>query len=234
MTKEWIISDTHFGHNNIERYQDRPKNWEDKIIEQWNFYVHSDDIIYHLGDFSLCNKESYKVFMEILPGRKILILGNHDKFSRSYYLNNGWVNVVDNLTLGNLIFTHAPLMKIPEGLYNIHGHLHGGESTMKRLNVTVENTGYSPINLDKIRNQLKNDIEKFSYRRGWGIRPSYGVGNNSISIDSTLVEYALSQDEDEWIIECQTFPGIITIGDNKHEAIDNFKEAIISYLKECR
>jgi calcineurin-like phosphoesterase family protein len=48
----WIISDTHFGHNNIINYCDRPfsnvKEMNEAIIDNWNSVVKQNDLVYHL------------------------------------------------------------------------------------------------------------------------------------------------------------------------------------------
>ena len=52
----WIISDTHFFHENIRRYCNRPENWQELIIKNWNDLVSPDETILHLGDFALATK----------------------------------------------------------------------------------------------------------------------------------------------------------------------------------
>jgi calcineurin-like phosphoesterase family protein len=49
----WIISDTHFFHENIGRYCDRPDGWQDTIIENWNRMIQPEEIVFHLGDLAL-------------------------------------------------------------------------------------------------------------------------------------------------------------------------------------
>lgn len=80
----WIVSDTHFHHFNINKYEpsrleamskagfDDPDEF---LIHQWNSVVKSGDLVLHLGDFS--TKKGFEVIHN-LNGRIILILGNHD------------------------------------------------------------------------------------------------------------------------------------------------------------
>ena len=80
----WLISDTHFYHQNINKYEpsrfvsmksdwfDDPDEW---LIHNWNSTVGEDDLVLHLGDFA------FKKATDVLPmlnGRIILVLGNHD------------------------------------------------------------------------------------------------------------------------------------------------------------
>lgn len=53
--KVFIIADTHFYHENIIKYCDRPFEnasiMNDIMIEKWNSVVGKSDIVIHLGDF---------------------------------------------------------------------------------------------------------------------------------------------------------------------------------------
>lgn len=79
----WIISDTHFFHENIGRYCSRPENWQELIITNWNDLVSPDETVLHLGDFALGNKTNFDLLTGMLKGRLFLIQGNHDRISKS-------------------------------------------------------------------------------------------------------------------------------------------------------
>ena len=55
--RTWITSDTHFFHNRIIQYEDRPfanaMEMNEQMIERWNSVVRKDDLVYHLGDVML-------------------------------------------------------------------------------------------------------------------------------------------------------------------------------------
>lgn len=65
----WLISDTHFNHANILKFTDsrtglpvRPgfesvDHMNEHMIERWNSVVKPGDIVYHLGDVVMGNKE---------------------------------------------------------------------------------------------------------------------------------------------------------------------------------
>jgi len=57
MSEIYIISDCHFGHDNIRKYTNRPFNSVEEmnqvLVNNWNMVVNEDDVVYHLGDFSL-------------------------------------------------------------------------------------------------------------------------------------------------------------------------------------
>ena len=79
----YAISDLHLSYNT-----DKPmdifgwKNYENKIKENWNSKVKESDLVILGGDFSwsMDLKDTYKdfEFLHKLPGKKILIKGNHD------------------------------------------------------------------------------------------------------------------------------------------------------------
>lgn len=79
----FFTSDTHFSHNNIIRYCDRPfadtDHMDEEIIRRWNETVGPDDIVYHLGDIALGPIEKSLAKVARLNGHKIAVLGNHDR-----------------------------------------------------------------------------------------------------------------------------------------------------------
>lgn len=81
--KTYFISDTHFYHNNIIKYDNRPfKSVEEMnktLIKNWNNTVTPKDHIYILGDFSWGSESDTEKILEQLQGHKHLIIGNHDK-----------------------------------------------------------------------------------------------------------------------------------------------------------
>lgn len=82
--KVFFVSDLHIGHHKIIGYDDRPytsddEMWED-IKTKWNAKVGEDDTVFILGDFIWkCSKSKCKDICSQLNGKKVLILGNHDR-----------------------------------------------------------------------------------------------------------------------------------------------------------
>ena len=56
-SKVFFTSDTHFYHENIIRFCNRPfkdvEMMNETIIANWNNTIGQDDIVFHLGDFCL-------------------------------------------------------------------------------------------------------------------------------------------------------------------------------------
>lgn len=74
--KIYVISDNHFYHSNIIKYQRTEFNdvikMNEYIINQHNSIVNNDDIVIFLGDFSF-KKSSIKNLLEQMKGHKIYI-----------------------------------------------------------------------------------------------------------------------------------------------------------------
>jgi len=130
--KTWIISDTHFGHNQLVYLGHRPEDYENLLLDNLSI-VGINDIIYHLGDFSFYNHAYWqeKFFSHCVAKKKILILGNHDKQTKSWYYNHGWDHVCDEVTIlaygKKIILSHVPLVydKVHKSdVVNVHGHIH--------------------------------------------------------------------------------------------------------------
>jgi calcineurin-like phosphoesterase family protein len=154
----FLIADLHLGHKNILKYENRPfanLQEQDKVITfNWNKVVKKEYEVYVLGDISFYPKEKTKEILSQLNGRKILVMGNHDKcHSLKYWFDVGF-EIVSRypicLTEYNLWLSHEPMYMDNGTVYgNIYGHVHskGTENC-----VSVEMINYTPIRLDKIIN----------------------------------------------------------------------------------
>lgn len=122
--KFFLIADTHFNHQNIATYCQRPANFTELIIKNWNLRVKPEDTVIHLGDVQIGKKSEW--IMPNLPGRKVLIRGNHDRSqSVSWWMEQGFDFACDAMQFRNCWLTHEPATALPVGAdYNIHGHLH--------------------------------------------------------------------------------------------------------------
>ncbi len=149
----FITADHHFHHKNIIEYCGRPfktvEEMDRVMMEKWNNKVSKDDLVIHLGDFVLGTKEKVKETREKLNGTIILIKGNHDRVS------DGFIIVEDSIRIGNLVFSHRPILKneIPKECVNVHGHIHEKES-FSGINVSVEKTDYEPILLEELEKKI--------------------------------------------------------------------------------
>ena len=160
----YLIADTHFNHANIATYCDRPKDFTQILWRNWTRIVKAEDTLIHLGDVGIGNWRLFGV--EQLPGRKILIRGNHDRqHSNSWWMAHGFSFACDGLRFRNCWLTHEPDTSRASGCeLNIHGHLHNiwhgfnnGDAVphlrqpWQRL-FAVEYTKYEPVEFDKFVN----------------------------------------------------------------------------------
>ena len=79
--------------------------------------------------------DDLKPIIKALNGEKILIPGNHEvrslESNRHFYNLAGFTNVeqdIPHMVIGKLILSHEPVDFIPDGYFNIHGHVHQGPS----------------------------------------------------------------------------------------------------------
>lgn len=131
--KIWIISDTHFNHLKLLRLEERPENFNELIVRNWNKQVKPEDLVIHLGDVILGRDSELPDFLKRLNGTKILTRGNHDKKTQLWYMQRGFSFVCDYFIYRNVAFAHTPLTPIPHRALKhqseevdlcIHGHFH--------------------------------------------------------------------------------------------------------------
>lgn len=165
MTDIWFTSDTHFCHDNIIKYCNRPykdsKEMNEALIHNWNSVVKPGDKVYHLGDVVM-GQDHRRQFPDIiskLQGKKRLVVGNHDDVKwlsqGNWFQKVGLWRIFDDY---NFICTHVPLHPGSlagrlrnEGGWNVHGHIHDQPSPEGNyLCICVEQTDYRPVHLEEI------------------------------------------------------------------------------------
>ena len=177
----WVISDTHFRHANILKFTDGATGklvrgdrladvdeMDEHMIQQWNSVVKKGDLVYHLGDVVIGDKEWFKSNWSRLNGSKRLIVGNHDDIK--FLAGGGFFAKVQMWRMFpefGLMFSHVPLhsssllrhvdktKNYPDGctaLLNVHGHIHQNPSPEGPYrNVSVEHIDYTPVNIEDLR-----------------------------------------------------------------------------------
>ncbi len=168
MPQVFLISDMHFGHPNIMKYENRPfasvDEMDNVIIENWNKTVCKDDKVFILGDVSFYNKEKTKSIIEKLNGYKTLIIGNHDKDrSLTWWRETGFNEVYQYPIIYNefYILSHEPVYLNENMPYaNIHGHIHHLKYADKQFfNVSVECIDYTPVSFEKVKESILGKCE---------------------------------------------------------------------------
>lgn len=139
----------------------RPTGYESRIFKSM-MSVGYDDALIHLGDVCIGkDEEMHERYIEPLQCKKILVRGNHDKKSDSWYYDHGWDFVCDEFVLHKygykIVFSHIPLplTNIDVGIVNVHGHLHNMEHRNAELTkfhrlISLEKHGYEVQSLQKV------------------------------------------------------------------------------------
>lgn len=121
--------------------------------------------MFHLGDFALGRKANFEQLTSVLNGRLILIRGNHDRLSRTYYEAHGVTLFAEPLQIEyrdqlQLVFSRHPIVPLPEDVINLHGHIHnsppppeGSNLGTHHINICVEVRDYRPWRLQDVLNQ---------------------------------------------------------------------------------
>jgi calcineurin-like phosphoesterase family protein len=132
------------------------------IIQNWRDTVGEHDIIWHLGDVALCkmkDKDTLSALIHSLPGHKNLILGNHDHSDINRWREIGFAEIYPYPVIVDkwFILSHDYVFMNDKLPYcNIHGHIHDRTISGKcYVNVSVEQIGYKPIDLDEL---MKNKM----------------------------------------------------------------------------
>lgn len=162
--KIFAISDLHLSVNNPKPMDIFGPTWEnyvDKIFEDWKNRVSQDDIVLMAGDFSWAMKleETDKDFalLENLPGKKVLIRGNHDYWWKSisavrnvlpknfYAIQNDAIKFDDFIICGtrlwNLPDANKPLSAEDDKIY---------KRELLRLEMTLQSAQKLQTNQEKI------------------------------------------------------------------------------------
>ena len=156
--KTWFTADTHFGHNNIIKYSERPfkslKIMNDTLIRNWNNRVDKDDLVVFLGDF--CFKEladiNFKTYLNHLNGHVCFIRGNHDNNNS---LNTPIHSAIINIGKTEAYCVHDPVEYSSSYPINLVGHVHQYWKLKKIyhsyiINVGVDVWKYSPVDINEI------------------------------------------------------------------------------------
>lgn len=153
------------------------------IVANWNNLVGKDDTVYHLGDVAFATPDRIKHILENLNGRKILIIGNHDR-NANRMVEYGFAEVhqsikqleLSNGTLVNLSHypyrgsTTDPYHEVKFDTKNIDddgrnlicGHVHiawdskPGKYKNWMINVGVDVQDFKPVSEDELIQLINN------------------------------------------------------------------------------
>jgi len=176
----WFTSDHHFGHANVIRYCNRPwatvEEMDEALVQKWNSVVGKNDLVYHLGDFTLLGYNKFKEYVKRLSGIIRIVPGSHDarwlvpwrsNMHRPPISANGCeVEATDSLLTLEIedgkseypqvvVLCHYAMRvwdRSHYGSIHLYGHSHGQLPGIGRsLDVGVDCWDYTPISLQQVR-----------------------------------------------------------------------------------
>jgi len=156
----WVTSDNHFSHGGIIRLCQRPfvdvGEMNFMMVRYWNEVVGKEDVVYHLGDFTLSGKKVAKHFIQQLNG-KIKILGmpwHHDR---------RWIEYAPDMRSrsGYTVEVLPPMVVLQEFGTTFHlSHYpladHGNYISQQQrvMDAGVDCTKFTPIDLESVVSKL--------------------------------------------------------------------------------
>lgn len=184
----FFTSDTHFGHDNIIGFCNRPfknvQEMDEELIRRWNEKVGPDDYVFHLGDFCFKGSQYWDRIIKRLNGHIFLILGNHDmkNLKDGVMYKFAWVGQQAYITIAgrSVYLNHFPFLcyggsyrNLASVVYALHGHTHFSPRNeqgkdINRLewcfpsqyDVGVDANDFAPISFDEIDIKIQEQIAK--------------------------------------------------------------------------
>lgn len=160
----YFTADTHFYHENIIKYCDRPFHTIEEMnyvmVDNWNKTVKQSDDVYILGDLAFARPEQVNDLLKSLNGRKYLIKGNHDSFLKESKFDKSlfqWIK--DYYVLRNdnkkYVLFHYPIHEWDgayHGSIHLYGHIHNTYTPdlKNAYNVGVDMCKFRPISIEEI------------------------------------------------------------------------------------
>jgi calcineurin-like phosphoesterase family protein len=176
----WFISDLHFYHRNVIKYDNRPfkdlTEMHEELIKRWNKKVKKGDTVFVLGDFIFRGPKQGKEIVDQLNGRKIFVKGNHDPSARKL-LAMGFDDVLENeaikLPNGMYVYvSHFPYYGFEDQRYQhkrihddgqsilLHGHVHTAwKVNGRQINVGCMHYDYAPVHVNEIIKMIDKVLE---------------------------------------------------------------------------
>jgi calcineurin-like phosphoesterase family protein len=164
----WFTSDTHWGHANILKYDNRPfasiEEHDEALVANWNRVVRPGDVVYHLGDVAWYHQViNVEVLLGRLHGTKILILGNHDE--KTVKRATGWAKVTPYHEISvngqKIVLFHYRMVvwnRSHHGSWALHGHSHGTlpvNLQARTFDVGTMCWNYHPISYEQVAEEMQ-------------------------------------------------------------------------------
>ena len=172
----WITADLHLGHATILQYDRRPWDNIDKhdnaLIGNIKKLVSPEDTLIINGDLCIFGSDQahrIRAFVDRIPGKKILVYGNHDHLHPMKYIEMGFSLATTALVLpGNVLMAHDPAWAEtwPVDQPMLCGHVHGLFRCLRNVvNVGVDVREYRPVLLSDMIEEAKISMKMYEDSR---------------------------------------------------------------------
>lgn len=180
MSKIFVTSDTHFGHDREFIWKARGFNSVEEMnetyISRWNEVVSPTDEVYILGDLILGDKSNIE-YLKRLNGYIHIALGNHDTPNRQKMyaalpnvVEMAWAIKLD-YKKHHFLMSHFPMLtgnlekeSLKQMTLNLYGHTHQTSNFYNDMpflyHVGVDSHNGYPVLLDNIIEEMYQKVEE--------------------------------------------------------------------------
>lgn len=175
-TRKFYSADFHLGHHGILKHCaatrpfDTVEDMDASIVRRINDRVSATDILYIVGDFALSGDVEYvRHLFHAIPGRKRLVLGNHDVDSkgriRKDLVDLPWdrppTHALETTDEGCRLYLHHYACRtwhaVHRGSYHLYGHSHGSLPPLGRsrdVGIDCADANLAPLTFREIKESL--------------------------------------------------------------------------------
>lgn len=170
--KTLFTSDSHFGHENIIKYCNRPfKNtheMDEAMITNWNSVVSDGDTVYHLGDFAFGSGVTIEYAHSCykrLNGNIEFVEGNHEELLKKVLADRGQLGrltkyrevKVQNQKIVLFHYGMRTWQHDLRGVWHLYGHSHAGLKPYgKSCDIGVDCWDFTPVSFEKLKLFMDN------------------------------------------------------------------------------
>ena len=156
MSRLFVISDHHFGHANLLRFEREHRQGatieehDDWLVARHNERVRTRDTVIFLGDV-VFREDRLESHVARMNGHQYLVMGNHDRLPADVYLRY-FERVQAMRQYPGVVLSHVPLHEssLERWGHNLHGHIHGNPSPPgPYTNCCVEQCGGVPRTVEE-------------------------------------------------------------------------------------
>lgn len=172
--KTFFTADTHFDDEYAIQYFNRPfesvSEMNAVMVEKWNNVVTENDMVYHLGDFTLDDIGHFTKWVSQLNGNIKILPGSHDDPWLKDFVASEKVQVMaplvsvefQEIMAGEkpqlIVMCHYSMQvwdRSNQGSWHLFGHSHGKLKAIGlSFDVGVDCTGFKPLSLEEVASKI--------------------------------------------------------------------------------